>query len=82
MKEKRLIVNIFEKDIVWFDTGTIDSLNHASLFIQSIEERHGIKIGAIEDVCYKNKLISKSKFLNYLKKYKNIKYYEDLKRLI
>tara|TARA_Y100001958_G_C21167633_1_gene500090 strand:+ start:436 stop:1308 length:873 start_codon:yes stop_codon:yes gene_type:complete len=78
LKENRLSVNIFDKNTVWFDTGTIDSLNQASSFVQSIENRHGIKIGAIEEVCYRNNLIKRKEYLEYLKKFKNIKYYNDL----
>ena len=61
LKEKRLILNIFDRDLVWFDTGSIESLNQASVFIQSIEERHGISFGFIEETCFKNNLISKKK---------------------
>jgi len=43
----------------WFDTGTYDSLIDAALFIKTIEERQGLKIGCIEEIAYRMKYISK-----------------------
>lgn len=82
LKEKRLILNIFDRDLVWFDTGSIESLNKASVFIQSIEERHGISFGSIEETCFKNNLITKQNFIKFLNKNKKVNYYLNLKKNI
>src|SRR6056297_2938303 len=50
LKEKRLKVTVLDKGIAWLDTGTFTSLMQASQFVQVIEERQGLKIGAIEQV--------------------------------
>ena len=48
-----------DKGTAWLDTGTFNSLMQASQFVQVIEERQGLKIGAIEEVAYKMGYISK-----------------------
>ena len=82
LNEKRLKLNIFEKDLIWFDTGTIESLNLASSFIQSIEKRHGITVGSIEEACFNQKLITKKEFIKFLNKNSNIEYYKNIKKII
>ena len=40
------------------DCGTINSLNDACNYIRAIEERHGLRIGSIEEVAWRNGWIS------------------------
>lgn len=54
-----LQVSIMDKGTAWLDTGTFDSLMKASQFVQVIEERQGLKIGAIEETAYKMGYITK-----------------------
>ena len=53
LKRKNLEVSVLDKGTAWLDTGTFNSLMQASQFVQVIEERQGLKIGAIEEVAYK-----------------------------
>ncbi|MDT0554130.1 glucose-1-phosphate thymidylyltransferase RfbA [Urechidicola vernalis] len=62
LKSGKLKVSILDKGTAWLDTGTFNSLMQASQFVQVIEERQGLKIGAIEEVAYKMNYISKSQF--------------------
>lgn len=55
----KLQVSILDKGTAWLDTGTFDSLMKASQFVQVIEERQGLKIGAIEETAYKMGYINK-----------------------
>lgn len=59
LQEGKLQVSILDKGTAWLDTGTFDSLMKASQFVQVIEERQGLKIGAIEETAYQMGYISK-----------------------
>lgn len=65
----------------WLDTGTYDSLIDASLFIKTIEERQGLKIGCIEEIAYKKGYIG-TKQLKELAGNINTSYGEYLKGLL
>jgi glucose-1-phosphate thymidylyltransferase len=53
LKEGKLKVGVFDRGTAWLDTGTIHSLMQAGQFVQVVEERQGMKIGAIEEVAYR-----------------------------
>ena len=60
LKAGKLNVSILDKGIAWLDTGTFSSLMQASQFVEVIEERQGLKIGAIEEVAYRMGYITKA----------------------
>jgi len=57
LKRGQLKVEKLGRGVAWLDTGTPESLMQASLFIQTIEERQGLKVACIEEIAYKNKFI-------------------------
>ena len=63
LSQKKLKVGIFQRGAAWLDSGTFASLMQASLFVQVIEERQGLKIGCIEEVAYRMKFIDKEQLI-------------------
>jgi glucose-1-phosphate thymidylyltransferase len=62
--EKQLLqVGVLDRGTAWLDTGTFNSLMQASLFVQVIEERQGLKIGCIEEIAYQEGFITKQQLV-------------------
>ncbi len=59
LEQSKLKVSILDKGTAWLDTGTFKSLMQASQFAQVIENRQGLKIGAIEEAAYRMGFITK-----------------------
>ena len=59
LKRHKLKVRILSRGTAWLDTGTFHSLMQASQFVQVIEERQALKVGAIEEAAYRSGFISK-----------------------
>ena len=76
-----LKVNILGRGFAWLDTGTIDSINNASNYIRTIEERQGLKIACLEEIAYLNKFINKSQLKKLIKKLPD-DYANYLRRLV
>ena len=53
LKRGKLKVSILDRGTAWLDTGTFQSLMQAGQFVQVIEERQGLKIGAIEEAAFR-----------------------------
>ena len=61
LKNKSLIVELFDKNFTWLDSGTHESMLEASNYIHTIEKRTGLKIACIEEIAYKLGYINKKK---------------------
>ncbi len=57
MNREELRAEIMGRGIAWLDTGTHDSLIDASLFIQTIEKRQGLKVACPEEVAFRSGFI-------------------------
>ena len=63
LKQGKLSVSKLDKGTAWLDTGTFASLMQASQLVEVIEERQGLKIGAIEEAAYEMGYISKAQLI-------------------
>lgn len=63
LKLGKLSVSILDRGTAWLDTGTFASLMQAAQFVEVIEERQGLKIGAIEEAAYEMGYISKEQLI-------------------
>ena len=63
LKRGKLNVSKLDKGTAWLDTGTFASLMQAAQFVEVIEERQGLKIGAIEEAAYEMGYITKKQLM-------------------
>ena len=82
LKEKKLKVELFDKNFTWLDSGTHESMLEASNYIHTIEKRTGLKIACIEEIAYKLGYINKSKFEKLINSIGENQYGEYLKKIL
>ncbi len=57
LEKGELQVQCMSRGIAWLDTGTYDSLLSSSIFVQTLEERQGLKVACVEEIAYVRKFI-------------------------
>ena len=81
LKKGKLTVAPMSRGTAWLDTGTFDSLMQASNFVQTIEQRQGLKIGCIEEIAFRQGFITKDQLLALAKPLEKSGYGTYLKNL-
>ena len=76
LKEKSLNVEFLGRGNTWLDTGTYDSLHDASIYIRTLENRQGIKVGCPEEIAWRKDWITDEN-LKFLAKQYNKSGYGD-----
>jgi len=63
LEEGRLSVEVMGRGYAWLDTGTHESLLEASTFIETIENRQGLKVACIEEIAFEQGYINKEQLI-------------------
>ncbi|MBO5807668.1 MAG: glucose-1-phosphate thymidylyltransferase RfbA [Bacteroidaceae bacterium] len=61
LSDNELKVQTLQRGFAWLDTGTHDSLAEASIFVEVIEKRQGLKIACLEGIAYRKGWIDKER---------------------
>ncbi|MDE1163425.1 MAG: glucose-1-phosphate thymidylyltransferase RfbA [Acidobacteriaceae bacterium] len=81
LERERLDVAVLGRGLAWLDTGTHDSLLEASMFIQTIEKRQGLKVACPEEIAFRLGWISTEALQNIADNYGKSTYGEYLRRI-
>lgn len=82
LEHGELKVKRFERGFAWLDTGTHDSLAEASIFVEVIEKRQGLKIACLEGIAYRNGWITEEKMRQMAQAMGNNQYGQYLLKVI
>ncbi|MGM9775539.1 MAG: glucose-1-phosphate thymidylyltransferase RfbA [Candidatus Coprenecus sp.] len=82
LDEKRLKVQILGRGFAWLDTGTHDSLSEASVFVEVIEKRQGLKIACLEGIAFRQGWIDEAKMRELASSMSNNQYGRYLLQVI
>lgn len=78
LDQQRMEVRLLGRGFAWLDTGTFDAFHKAAAFVQTIQERQGIKIACLEEVAYRMGMIDRARLLELAKRFKKNEYGEYL----
>ncbi len=70
------------RGVAWLDTGTHDSLLTASLFVQTVEQRTGLKIACLEEIAFLNGFIGAEELARLAEGYGPSNYGQYLQRVL
>ncbi len=82
LEKGRLQVEKLGRGFAWLDTGTHDSLLEASSYVQTIENRQGLKIAALEEIAWRNGWISDDQLKAQGEQFKKTQYGQYLLQLL
>jgi glucose-1-phosphate thymidylyltransferase len=74
LEEDNLNVELLGRGFAWLDTGTHESLHNASNYVETIEQRQGLKIACIEEIAYKKGFINRDQLLELAKELEKNQY--------
>ena len=81
LEQKQLHVELLGRGVAWLDTGTHESLLQAANFIQTIQERQGLKVACLEEIAYRKGYISRQQLVDLGERMQKTGYGEYLMRL-
>ena len=82
LKKGMLDVELMGRGFAWLDTGTHKSMLEASQFIETIEERQGLKVACLEEIAYNKGYITAEQVAELAKPMAKNQYGQYLQKLI
>ena len=82
LKRGQLHVSLLGRGIAWLDTGTPDSLLQAANYVAALEQRQGLKVGAIEEVAWRMGFIDAAQVERLAAPLKNHPYAQYLRAIL
>lgn len=82
LERGELVVKALGRGTAWLDTGTHDSLLSSSMFVQTIEQRQGLKIACLEEIAYLMGFIDLKRLAGLAERYSNSTYSLYIKNLV
>lgn len=82
LEEGNLQVERFGRGVAWLDTGTPESLTSSSVFVQTIEQRQGLKIACLEEVALNKGFYDQETLKRVISAYPKSSYKEYLSKLL
>ena len=77
-----LSVEVFDRGVAWLDMGTHESLLQASMFIETIENRQGLKVACLEEIAFLNGYIGEDALAEAADRYSKSGYGKYLKQVL
>ena len=77
-----LSVEVFDRGVAWLDMGTHESLLQASLFIETIENRQGLKVACLEEIAFLNGYIAEDVLAEAANRYSKSGYGKYLRQVL
>jgi glucose-1-phosphate thymidylyltransferase len=81
LQDGTLSVEMMGRGCAWLDTGTYESLLQSSQFVQTIEDRQGLKIACLEEIALNQGFITREQLINLADTYPNSGYGNYVKKL-
>ena len=82
LREGSLTVDLMGRGVAWLDSGTYDSLISASHFVQTIEQRQGLKVACIEEIAFNQGFIDEKQLVKLAESYSKSTYGAYLHRVL
>ena len=80
LRRRQLKVEVMSRGYAWLDTGTHESLLDASVFIETIEKRQGLKVASIEEIAFELGYITREQLLELAQPFRKNRYGQYLIR--
>lgn len=77
-----LSVQVFDRGLAWLDMGTHESLLQASMFIETIENRQGLKVACLEEIAFRQGFIDEAQLARAAEKYVKSSYGQYLNEIL